>query len=266
MEIISRKTIDDSIYLATDLLKLTKSKESRADKSRKKEFSKLIKDKNAIKTTQELSDQVIRVQSSSAAIKMFREIAFHARPQGFSFIDYIGLKFLFLLSFITPPLVLFMVKTRVKVSSKGIISSAIPSKLKRYLKKKRKNSIDINLNLLGEAVLGEQEADKRFHEILSLMELKDVNYISVKISAIVSQLIAADYVGNVEKVAKKLRIIYRRAKMNNCFVNLDMEEYKDVEVTAGVFQKLLLEEEFKDLYAGIVIQAYLPESDRKSVV
>ena len=131
MEIISRQLIDDSIYLATDLLKLTKSKESRADKSRKKEFSKLIQDENAIKTTQELSDQVIRIQSSSAAIKMFRNIAIKAKPKGFSFVDYIGLKLLYLISFIAPPLVLFIVKTRVKLSSKGIINNALPLKLKR---------------------------------------------------------------------------------------------------------------------------------------
>jgi len=260
MEIISRQIIDDSIYLATDLLKLTKSKESRADKSRKKEFSKLIQDENAIKTTQELSDQVIRIQSSSAAIKMFRNIAIQAKSKGFSFVDYIGLKLLYFISFIAPPLVLFIVKTRVKLSSKGIINSALPLKLKRYLKKKRKKSIDINLNLLGEAVLGEKEADKRFQDTLALMELEEVTYVSVKISAIVSQLIAPDYIGNVEKVATKLRIIYRRAKRNNCFVNLDMEEFKDVEITVGVFQKLLIEDEFKDLYAGIVIQAYLPEA------
>ncbi len=44
------------------------------------------------------------------------------------------------------------------------------------------------------------------------------------------------------------------------FVNLDMEEYRDLEITAQVFKKTLDEEEFKNHSAGIVLQAYLPDS------
>ena len=39
-----------------------------------------------------------------------------------------------------------------------------------------------------------------------------------------------------------------------------MEEYRDLEVTIDVFKKLLDEEMFENLYAGIVLQAYLPDS------
>ena len=39
-----------------------------------------------------------------------------------------------------------------------------------------------------------------------------------------------------------------------------MEEFKDFEITLDVFKQLLMEEEFKNLYAGIVLQAYLPEA------
>ena len=76
-----------------------------------------------------------------------------------------------------------------RIASKGIINNANPRKLKKYLRKKGKTNLGINLNLLGEAVLGEEEADKRFNELLNLMDLEEVNYISVKISAIVSQII-----------------------------------------------------------------------------
>ena len=39
-----------------------------------------------------------------------------------------------------------------------------------------------------------------------------------------------------------------------------MEEFKDFEITLDVFKQLLMEEEFKNLYAGIVLRAYLPEA------
>jgi RHH-type proline utilization regulon transcriptional repressor/proline dehydrogenase/delta 1-pyrroline-5-carboxylate dehydrogenase len=260
MEIVSGQIIDDSIYLATELLQIAKKKETISDKSKKKQFARLVKDENAIKATQKLTDQVIRIDSSKASAKMFRSIVRKVKSKGFSYIDYLGLKLLSFLSYIFRPLVLFVVTERVRVASKGIINNAHPRKLKKYLRRKSKGNVGINLNLLGEAVLGNDEADTRFNELLNLMDLEEVNYISVKISAIVSQIIPADIDGSCERVANKLRIIYRKSIKNDCFVNLDMEEYKDFEITLEVFKKLLLEEEFKNLYAGIVLQAYLPES------
>ena len=92
------------------------------------------------------------------------------------------------------------------------------------------------------------------------MELEETTYISVKISAIVSQLKEADHKGSVNRVSKKLRVIYKKAIKENVFVNLDMEEFRDLAVTVDVFKKLLDEEPFHELYAGIVLQAYLPDS------
>ena len=260
MEIVSGQIIDDSIYLATELLQIAKKKETISDKSKKKQFARLVKEKNAIKATQKLTDQVIRIDSSKASAKMFRSIVKKIKSKGFSFTDFIGLKFLGFLSYFLRPLVLFIVTERVRIASKGIINNALPRKLRKYIRKKNKEKIDINLNLLGEAVLGEEEADSRFNELLNLMEIDEVNYISVKISAIVSQIIPSDLNGSCERVAQKLRIIYRKSMKHDCFVNLDMEEYKDFDITLEVFKQLLLEEEFTNLYAGIVLQAYLPES------
>ena len=39
-----------------------------------------------------------------------------------------------------------------------------------------------------------------------------------------------------------------------------MEEYRDLDLTVAVFTTLLDEDEFLDLTAGIVLQAYLPDS------
>ncbi|WP_418605395.1 proline dehydrogenase family protein [Georgenia sp. SUBG003] len=43
---------------------------------------------------------------------------------------------------------------------------------------------------------------------------------------------------------------------------MDMEEYRDLDLTIEVFTALLSEPEFTDLEAGIVLQAYLPDSAR----
>ena len=44
------------------------------------------------------------------------------------------------------------------------------------------------------------------------------------------------------------------------FVNLDMEEYRDLDLTIAAFQRLLDEPELEHLDAGVVLQAYLPDT------
>ncbi len=46
------------------------------------------------------------------------------------------------------------------------------------------------------------------------------------------------------------------------FINLDMEEYRDLDLTVTAFREVLDEAEFLPLSAGIVLQAYLPDSHR----
>ncbi len=59
---------------------------------------------------------------------------------------------------------------------------------------------------------------------------------------------------------ERLRPLYRTAVSRRpaAFVNLDMEEYRDLDLTIDVFTRLLSEPEFHQLKAGIVLQAYLP--------
>ena len=57
-----------------------------------------------------------------------------------------------------------------------------------------------------------------------------------------------------------IRYPARAAKKGGKFVNLDMEEYRDLALTIAAFRTVLDEPEFQQLRAGIVLQAYLPDS------
>ncbi len=59
---------------------------------------------------------------------------------------------------------------------------------------------------------------------------------------------------------KKYPYIAPDGTKSNKFINLDMEEYRDLAITVAVFKKTLEKPQFKDFYAGIVLQAYLPDS------
>ena len=155
-----------------------------------------------------------------------------------------------------------LVHWQIRDASTGIILPAEQARLRKHLEKRASEGARLNINVLGEAVLGEDEATHRLDRVIEMLTRPEVTYISVKISAIAAQLSTYDHEGSVLRVAERLRRLYRaaRATTPHTFVNLDMEEYRDLALTVDVFTAVLAEEEFRDIEAGIVLQAYLPES------
>ena len=118
------------------------------------------------------------------------------------------------------------------------------------------------MNLLGEVVLGNGEADHRYFHYLEALEAPDINYISVKISGIYAQTHALNYEESFPELVKRMCALYQKAigVKHSKFVNLDMEEYKDAHFTLRLFKEVLSRPEFKNYSAGIVVQAYLPDA------
>lgn len=156
-----------------------------------------------------------------------------------------------------------------KETDKIIISEERPA-LTKHLAKRWEERIGQNVNLLGEVVLGDAEADHRYKHYLDALKEPDINYISIKLSGIYAQIKPISYEENKKELCERVANIYRQAIKNPYtdqegitkakFVNLDMEEYKDTELTLYVFETVLSMPEFKDYTAGIVVQAYLPDA------
>ncbi len=141
-----------------------------------------------------------------------------------------------------------------------LIVDARPDKLGPALQTLRESGARLNLNLLGEAVLGEAEALRRLEGIHELVRRDDVDYVSVKVSAIASHLSMWAFDEIVDRVVERLRPLYLSAAEDGTFLNLDMEEYRDLDLTMAVFMRVLDDPRLKDLEAGIVLQAYLPDA------
>ncbi len=142
--------------------------------------------------------------------------------------------------------------------------------LYKHIQKRRDEGTRVNLNIIGESVLGENEAHERIQKYIKALEDPYIDYLSIKISTIFSQITPLAFNWSVNKLSSRLQKIYQAA-INNPFinkngekeakfVNLDMEEYRDLRLTIATFKQTLGLEKFKHLYAGIVIQTYLPES------
>jgi RHH-type proline utilization regulon transcriptional repressor/proline dehydrogenase/delta 1-pyrroline-5-carboxylate dehydrogenase len=143
-----------------------------------------------------------------------------------------------------------------------LVIDATPAKLGPALAKIGGDGIRLNVNLLGEAVLGSAESDRRLAGTMDLLARDDVDYVSIKVSSVVPQMSMWAFDETVDRVVDRLVPLYRLAASSPTpkFINLDMEEYRDLDVTLAVFQQLLGRDEFLGLHAGIVLQAYLPDT------
>lgn len=249
-----------AIARTKELMKESDKLRDRREKANRKRVARLFKDPKAIEATITLTDEVMRISSVTSSSRIFRRAAKKASIVGFGPINGIGLHAIGILSNVLPKPVVAAVHQRVRALSKDLILAAEPVKLAKHLGKRSEKGLALNINVLGEAVLGDHEAELRFQSILEMMRRPEVNYISVKLSSIVAQLIIIDIDGSINRVSEKMRILYREAQQHGVFVNLDMEEYRDLPMTVAAFMRVLDEDEFVAMKAGIVLQAYLPEA------
>ncbi|MEG1607699.1 MAG: bifunctional proline dehydrogenase/L-glutamate gamma-semialdehyde dehydrogenase [Mucinivorans sp.] len=163
-----------------------------------------------------------------------------------------------------------IIKARLRLDTAGIIIDEQRPPLTRHLAERYKAGIGQNVNLLGEVVVGNAEADHRYHHYLEALEQPDINYISVKISGIYAQLHPLNFAHSRRELIRRMATLYQKAidfpyidsqgVHSPKFINLDMEEYKDAHLTLDVFMSTLSHPEFKNLTAGIAVQAYLPDA------
>jgi len=161
-------------------------------------------------------------------------------------------------------------KSRLRSDTSKVIINEKASSLNHHLSERRKQQIGQNVNLLGEVVLGNSEANHRYEHYLEALKDPRINYISIKISGIYAQINPLNYVQNKLDLCQRLTQIYQQSidfpfidengNAHSKFVNLDMEEYKDTELTLDVFKTVLSLPQFKNYTAGIVVQAYLPDA------
>ena len=176
------------------------------------------------------------------------------------------------------------VKSQVTSMARQFMLGDQPKEILSSLRKLHDKGIAFTVDVLGEAVVSEPEADDYAQKYLELMDalaaaIKDWPHpcsgnnsargpvpplnVSVKISALYSQLQPVDPETALEKTAERLRPLLRRAARLGAFINFDMESYALKPVTLSLFKKLFTEPEFATApEAGLAVQAYLKDSER----
>jgi RHH-type proline utilization regulon transcriptional repressor/proline dehydrogenase/delta 1-pyrroline-5-carboxylate dehydrogenase len=250
----------ESCSHARQLLLDAEQLRTKRERANRRRFARLLRDRNAIEVTMTLTDEVMRVSARASAADILRGAAGRASVAGFGAFNAVGLRLVALLSRLAPSMAVRVVHSRVRGLSKDLILASEAPSLQHHLAIRTREGIGLNINVLGEAVLGEREANERLERVLEMMQRNEVTYISVKVSAIVSQITTIDHEGSLARVVDQLRILYRAGQSDGVFINLDMEEYRDLRLTVDGFRAVLSEPEFAGISAGIVLQAYLPDS------
>ncbi len=146
----------------------------------------------------------------------------------------------------------------------------------------RKDKMGFTIDLLGEAVITEAEAQSyldRYLEIITKLATAAKTWkavpaideaeglgipivqVSVKLTAFYSQFDPLDPQGSQEKVCDRLRTLLRHAQSVGVAVHFDMEQYEYKAVTLSILKQLLMEAEFRQRSdIGMTIQAYLRDS------
>ncbi|MHC1727137.1 MAG: proline dehydrogenase family protein [Syntrophobacteraceae bacterium] len=168
--------------------------------------------------------------------------------------------------------------------ARQFIAGATPRESLPVLEALRSKGLAFSIDLLGEAVVSESEAEEYLERYLQLFDhlntaqqnwaplgkasgTLDWGYwprvnVSMKASAMYSQMNSCAFEHSIERSKERLRPILRRAIKAGAFVNLDMEHYGIKNLTFALYRSLMEEPEFRNYpHTGIVIQAYLRDSD-----
>jgi len=183
---------------------------------------------------------------------------------------------------LAPGLMAGAIKKNVVGMAKMFITGENPDEALPVLKKARKNKMTFTVDILGEAILSEKEAQEYTSKYVELVNwlakdaekwdeisqidrdhegtLPKVN-VSVKMTALYSQIKDLAWDESKKILKDRMRPVFRLGMEKGVFINLDMEQYSVKHLTLEVFTELINEPEFKNYkYFGIVIQAYLRDS------
>jgi RHH-type proline utilization regulon transcriptional repressor/proline dehydrogenase/delta 1-pyrroline-5-carboxylate dehydrogenase len=145
-----------------------------------------------------------------------------------------------------------------------------------------RHGMGFTLDLLGEAVVSDAEAmqyQKRYLDLLADLSPRVAAWpalplmdrigdrvaprlnLSIKVSALHSQIDSLDPDGSVAVIKDRLRPILLAARLRGAFITVDMEQYATKRITLRIFRELLSEPALADWPdAGLAMQAYLRDT------
>jgi RHH-type proline utilization regulon transcriptional repressor/proline dehydrogenase/delta 1-pyrroline-5-carboxylate dehydrogenase len=259
-----------SVTLAEELAREVARETTRSERSRYELLARLGEDPAGQTFTTSLTDRAYRSRDRGRVVDVARQLLRRLGVPGYLPAPARAqLKLLLHAGPFVPQLAAKGLLHRLRSETRDVVLDASPDEVRQHLAERYAQGVRVNLNYLGEAVLGERAAAVRCEEYLALLARPEVRAISVKLSSIVRPFELLAWDETLEELRPRLRSIYRAALEHRYpgprgstpkLVSLDMEAYRDLELTFDLFRGLLDEPELLALPACLVLQAYLPDA------
>ncbi|HEX5657240.1 MAG TPA: bifunctional proline dehydrogenase/L-glutamate gamma-semialdehyde dehydrogenase, partial [Polyangiales bacterium] len=221
-------------------------------------LGRMMGDPRGQQLTTQLTDRLFRSRDDARtldeAAHLLRRLGV---PRYMRFHEQLALRGVRSLAPLRPPGLAGAVRAKVRSQARAVLLDA--DKLGEHLQARHEQSVRVNVNKLGEALLGEREAEQRVQAYVELAARGDIDALSVKVSSIGSQLNLLAFEATVETLRQRLARIYTATLTGDTLVMLDMEAYAHVELTLAVLERTLADGVLDKVRAGVVLQAYLPD-------
>ena len=184
----------------------------RRDRAAARRLAEVVRDRPGTEFAMRFVDRVIRPEDPAVSARQLAALVEAAAlPSFLSPLDRLLVRAAARLGPRLPRLVMPLARRRMRALVGHLVVDSEPERLGGCLRSRAAAGFSLNVNMLGEAVLGDAEARRRHLEVLRTLALPDVDYVSVKVSAVVSQLNAWDFEGSLRRVAEALRPLLRAA-------------------------------------------------------
>lgn len=263
--------IGKAISLAERLQTRANELQTPAEKAEQMQLDRMCQSPEGKATLVLLTDQAFRSLQANRVAKQFIHILdTHGVPNFFTPLNR-GMLWVFkTFGGWLPEVSVPLVKDYMRKETSSVVIPAETGTLTGHLRSRLKAGVRMNVNFLGEALLGEEEASRRLKKYLTALQLPEVEVISVKISTLYSQISPIAREHTLRILCDRLEPLYREALKQNFtrpdgkkvskFVYADMEEYRDLDLTAEAFMRTLDRPGMERVQAGLALQAYLPDT------
>lgn len=260
-----------AVLLAEEILRLAIEETSSKEAKVQHELGRMMDDPAGKYFTTALTDECFRTSDHQRAADQIRYLLQTVGiPKYVSFDKKIALSLFKYLGSLFPFIFVPLTKYFLREETRSLIMPGEEKELLEHIQKRTGEGVRINLNHLGEAILGEEEAQRRLQVYLEDLKNPFIEYVSIKISTLYSQInllameetlkVLEDRYVKLLHAAKNNTFKNKKGELAPKFVNLDMEEYRDLRLTVALFKRALDRKDCFDISAGIVLQAYLPDS------
>lgn len=265
------REVQQAVLIARTLQQRARELQTPQERRQQAEFDRMMQTPNDKTTLTQLTDQAFRSRRPHrAADQLVHILDVQGIPRFFTSLDRALLKGFQSFGNYLPGVAMPFVKEKMQHETANVILPAERELLVHHLRNRRQEGVRMNVNYLGEALLGEEEAESRLQNYLHALQLDDIEVVSVKISTIYSQIRPIAREHTVQILCDRLELLFRAAGKVTFqhadgsevpkLVYLDMEEYRDMELTAEAFMRTLDRPGLESATAGIVLQAYVPDS------